>query len=422
MTSNKKLVAVFITLALTGGVFAASTRNVRAAAVIFDPLEELNEFIIKPLVRKIANSLESKLTNKVNKLISNINGQVPSFVTNWRNYVLDSQGRGNDIFRSMLADVNACSHFSKNLKTAFGADKAGALNNTVKNSSGAVVYQNKLGTPGMTSFKSSASCTMSPSVDIKGFNTNFKGGWGTWNQLIQPQNNIFGTIAGAFDAQSAQISIERTSALSEATAGNGFLSQRLGVGGSGLGPTGCTGDATPRYRMDENGKMTLTSAGTANARCMFMGQIMTPSKVLGESAANSLDTKMKRVGGASYLTDIILSLFAAVVDGTTSRLANFIGQNTYDRPASTPEPFNFTNEFNPVQFNGGAGDPNFDAQHRNITNNATASCQQNCTNQGNQQCDDQYPNPLDKLLPGYTDCKNNVTTSCQTQCQNPNNP
>lgn len=355
------------------------TKRANAAAIMGDPWQFMKEFVIKPLVRKIANSLENKIVNSVNKQISNIDGKSPSFITNWRNHMLDSQARGNDVFRAVLADTQVCGFMSNNVKSAFGADKfVGAIAGAKEtDASGKVVYENKTNIPGLPSFQSLGKCTLPSSFDVKAFNKDFsKGSWQAWNKLLEPQNNLFGFYALALNEQQRQMETEKQATMDSAVAGQGFLSQKLGTikgmegtATAGVGPSGCT--TTPGVMPE--GQMGPAAPVT---RCTFMGKDVTPAQVLGKTAAGAIDAKLKRPGAASELTDIVLGLFAAVVNGTTSRLANFIGQTTYDKgPGSSDSGYN-ENQFEPGSEDSQANDAL--NQVDRTTNKLNASCQNNC--------------------------------------------
>ena len=317
----------------------------------------LKEFIIYPLVRKLANSLENKLLNKTNGLISGLTQKTPSFITNWRNYTLDSQARGNDVFRAVLANASLCPYFKTNLQTAFGAEDysktmAGAtVRAKDKNGNDVVVYQNKTSIPGLPSFKNLADCTLPSNFNANTFRTDFAkgGGWNTWNQLIQPQNNFFGAYSLALGEQVKQMQTEKESAKDSSIAGQGFLGQQLGLTG-GASPTGCVGASLPgvqRFSADTSGNLTNIT------RCAFMGKEVTPGQVLGKAAASALDKKLGRVGGATQVTDVILNLLNAVLSSVSNRMLNFIGQSSYQ---VQPPPGGNTLDEAPVPVPG--SDPN----------------------------------------------------------------
>ncbi len=291
----------------------------------------LKEFVIKPLVRQLANALENMLVNKITGFASGLSQKVPSFITNWRNYTLDSQARGSDIFRSVLADAKLCPYFKDNLQTAFGADAAkygGTLAGATvrakdKNGKDVVVYQNKTSIPGLPSFQNLANCTLPANLNINTFRTDFAkgGGWNTWNQLIQPQNNFFGVYALSLAEQQSQMQIEKESARDTSIAGQGFLGQKMGTasgGGDGASPSGCTGK---------------TLAGGAG-RCIWFGKEVTPPKFLGDLSAKSLETKIGRVGAGQELTDVIFNLISTVVNALGNKILNFAGLSGYKVPTS----------------------------------------------------------------------------------------
>lgn len=356
---SKKLKNFLLIFMILSGVLVFAfikARPANSAAVVYFT----KEFVIKPLVRKIANSLENDLVNRLGEQISGIVEGVPTkdgplFITNWRNYVLESQARGNDVFRTVLADASLCSHFGKDLKNIFGADKVASseINSAkLKDYLGKLV--NLTSIPGQPSFKDIAKCTLPSDFDAELFKKDFAkgGGWETWEKLIEPQNNLFGSYMLALGERGRQIETESKSSENEALAGGGFLSQKLGTDGSGVGSSGCVvkkiGDET-------------------NSRCTFMGKIVTPAQLLGESAANILDAKIKRVGAAEELTDVILSLADAVVSSLSDRLVNFIGQTDYGQAQTGGKPFSTSDR------------PSEDLKSSGIQN----ICQQTCRKQFN---------------------------------------
>ncbi|MGD0976710.1 MAG: hypothetical protein ABR875_00210 [Minisyncoccia bacterium] len=336
MAKFKKIFASVVIAFLIFDLLVISSKNAQAAAFIGDPLEFTKQYIIYPLVRAIANSFESILINKLNQQIIGANGAVPSFITNWRNHLLDSEARGNDVFRSVLADANICGFMSSNIKTAFGADLfAGSIAGaTVKDASGKVVYTNETNVPGMASFQESAKCTLPANFDVNAFNQDFsKGGWAAWDQMLEPQNNLFGIYTMALGEQQAQIATEQTSTMNSAVAGNGFLSSKLGnavgsalgVSGSATGPTGC---------VDTAGTLSGGVQGpTMTTRCTFMGKDVTPGFLKAGGAGSAIGTKIGQPQAAKEITDVVLSLFndvLKVVADATGSVGNYLGQASYD--------------------------------------------------------------------------------------------
>ena len=304
----------------------------------------LKEFIVYPLVRKLGNSLENKLLNSTNGLISGLTQQVPSFILSWRNNTLESQARGNDIFRAVLADANLCPYLKTNLQQAFGANipgYVGALAGSKVKVGTATVFQQKTNITGLPSLQDLTRCSLPSNFNANVFKNDFAagGGWATWNKLIQPQNNFFGTYSIALSEQQKQIETELQSSRDKSIAGQGFLSQALGRTG-GASPTGCVGASLPGVqRSNADASDNLTNI----TRCAFMGKEVTPGQVLGKAATSALDSKLKRVGGATQVTDVILNLLNAVLSNVSNRMLNFTGQGGYKAtpayvPQSTPPP------------------------------------------------------------------------------------
>lgn len=376
----------------------------------------LKEFIIYPIVRKLANALENKLINKTNSLVSGLTQKTPNFILSWRNFTLDSQARGNDIFRSVLADANLCPYFKSNLQTAFGATQyAGAFGGSEVKATRqgvlATVFQQKTNISGLPSFQNITNCSLPAGLNIPEFKNDFtKGGWTAWNQLIQPQNNFYGVYSLALGEKARQIETELQSSRDQSIAGQGFLGQKLAtLAGGGASPAGCIGSAFQNIGYVGPGEF-----GTTGNRCVFMGKEVTPASVLGATAANALDKKLGRVGGAAQVTDVLLNLLNAVTSGISNRMLNFIGQSSYQvQPSYSPQPTP-------------PGGGNFSTTDVPLTDPTFNGCQDACQGELNtcrnivpQIC---TPGPIDPVTgnPGPDVCKPdpNNEANCQAQHNN----
>lgn len=322
MKISPKITTSLILISFLGIVLIYTTPAARGLDIWYFT----EEFVIQPLVRKIANSLENKLVNKLTSFVAGVDSKTPRFILSWRNHLLESRGRGNDIFRATLADAELCDYFGDNLRKTFGADKYIGVNNgaIVKNTKGEPVFQNKVNPPGLPAFKNGANCTLPSNFKVDEFRKDFKnGGWAAWNSLVAPQNNYFGSLALALDEQREQIENEDTASQNEAAAGRGFLSQHLSSEGNSAS-IGCTDK-------NEDGA-TLTIS-----RCIWQGEIVTPNQIIGDAAVNALDKKLGRVGGATKLTDVLLKLVDSVTTSLAGKLTSFSGKKSYeDSPSSNP--------------------------------------------------------------------------------------
>src|SRR3989344_1326534 len=117
----KKIISLILLISFSSLAFLAPLQTVQAS---FDWWYWLDNFIIRPLLRKIVNAIENRLLNRVGEIVSDkVNGgRDPYWITNWRNHLLDSEARGVDVFRAVLADTELCPHFNDDLKRAFGAE------------------------------------------------------------------------------------------------------------------------------------------------------------------------------------------------------------------------------------------------------------------------------------------------------------
>ncbi len=358
MEITKKIIIVFTIISLLGGSFVLWSNHADASWEYV-----LKEFIIKPLVRSLANALENKIVNKMTALISGVKQKSPSFITNWRNYTLDSMARGNDVFRAELNDTKLCPHFSDNLRKSFGADlvQAEALATAnIKDSQGKVVYTNKTTVPGVASFQIISGCTLPTDFNSATFKSDFSkgGGWASWNKLIEPQNNFFGAYIKSLDEAQNQIGIDTQSSINSALAGKGYLGQQLGnanggsprgANGSFSGPGGCVGE-TARTN-----------------RCLFMGKTVTPPDLIANIQGTALGAKIARAGFGTELTDVIQGLIGAVVTGLTSGLTNLTGIDFYGAVVNTANKFSedkITSNDNP--------------EFTTVTSQAQAGCISSC--------------------------------------------
>jgi hypothetical protein len=423
--AHKKLIVLVIILGLVGGVFVSPLAVHKASSTAIDFLYFLKEFIIYPLVRQLGNALENKLINSINGLINGLNQKTPSFITNWRNYYFDSQAKGNNVFRSVLADANLCTYFRDNMLTAFGAKNyigalAGAQVKINVGGNSVVAYENETNARGLPSYQVINNCSLPPSLNVNAFRQDFNnGGWAAWDQLIQPQNNFYGSYVSTLGEQQKQINTDLQSAQNYSIAGRGFLGQKLNNGKplgitDAAGPTGCAGASA----VDTGGALTIDTP------CFFMGKEVTPAELLGDTAANELDTKLSRIGGAKELTDVLLGLLSGVINALSNKVLNFIGLGSYQNPAlylPVPTPPGGIN-FNTGPVAPTAGDPNPGGPAGTAQDVCRTACLdelQSClnTNPTVQTCDNQVP-PVCTTSgspSGVTACNNNYN-SCTGNC------
>lgn len=165
--------------------------------------------------------------------------QVNVFVQNWRNFTLESQYRGEDLWRGLLyfaANGNEeleippllCDHIrnSEAFKSLLPREVDDLIQSGIKrrvNSLEEYLVASKCDSLVNDNFE----------IFINDFNAG--GGWEMFKRLSQPQNNIFGAIGLAMDELERQRKVEEQSDIQEANSGSGYLGRRECLA---LGPSG----------------------------------------------------------------------------------------------------------------------------------------------------------------------------------------
>lgn len=253
------------------------------------------EFILDTAARKIARSL---LNNLVSGLIDKIQtggrDGGPAFVQNWRNFQTDAQYRGENVFRSILASTTVCNYLEKDIKGLFNANQK--ISATGQN----------LRVDNFDPFTLRANCTLPSGFSMTNYQQDFSGngGWDTFNQLLEPQNNYYGLLFQSLDEANRQRTLEESGDMNEALAGSGFTSLRDTCAGKGVG-----------------------------AKCTFLGKTLTPGQILGETAAKTIQADMEWLISADELSEVIIGVLTASIN----RLGNLALSKTSTDYASAPK-------------------------------------------------------------------------------------
>ncbi len=317
---DKKLITVILLITFVGS-FVIIPSTGKAAG--FDWWYFIDNFIIRPILKKIVDSLENKALNAMNDIITDkLNGgRLPHFITDWRDKLLKSIGRGNDVFRTILADTQLCPYFNNNLKKIFGADRL----------VGVATPPFTAVPPGTETFQFAQRCLLDPSININNFANDFtQGGWEAWVQLLQPNNNFFGAFTAALNEQSEQRLVGQKAESSEDIANNGALPRRIqgilsGQPGSltSLGSSeGCVGN---------------WGGGSGGIRCIFFGKNQTPGTIFKDAAQRqAIDQKLQTLGMGSTDMEIVLQFIAnLVVNKVSGALLNYLNVPAYNVPATS---------------------------------------------------------------------------------------
>ena len=222
---DKELVQVDETCQVIGGsVVGNPDSQARCLAAI--NLNNMSDFIIQTL----------KAMGRKGDI--NDDGTLNVFVDNWRNFALEGQYRGEDLWRGLLyVAANGtdsgippllCDHIrnSEAFKSLYPIEVPGLIESGLKRK-----------VDSLEEYLVKAKCDSFVNENYETFLNDFDagGGWDMWFKLIEPQNNIFGAIDLALDELGRQRKIEEESDLQEVNSGSGYLGRRqcLSIGPSG---------------------------------------------------------------------------------------------------------------------------------------------------------------------------------------------
>src|SRR3989344_5374088 len=179
---------------------------------VYTGKESVQDLIARCGAREVLTAMGRNITN-----VARTGGRDggPAWVRNWRNFRLDSQYRGEGIFKAMLASTNTCGYFADDMKGLFGARQRVPLTSIRTRTSDVDSYQVRAG------------CTLPSNFDYDDYKRDFSGngGWGAWSRLLEPQNNFYGSLFQATDEMNRQRAIEKQASIDE-TGATGFTAVR----------------------------------------------------------------------------------------------------------------------------------------------------------------------------------------------------
>lgn len=197
----------------------------------------------------------------------------PAWVRNWRNFRLNAQYRGEDIFRVMLASTNTCEYFANDLKGVFGANKKTDLAKIKTRANNNDSYQVRAG------------CTLPGNFEFAKYKKDFSGngGWGTWSRLLEPQNNRYGSLFMALDEINSQRNIEEQVDVDEA---------------------GQTGFTAIRGRNAADNCAVRSPYG-GSTRCLVYKDILTPGGIISGAVVAGVEAELQWVASTDELNELI---------------------------------------------------------------------------------------------------------------------
>lgn len=249
----------------------------------------IKEYVLDLIGRIIGRILLSLLNNSiVGKILGAGRFGGPAFIQDWRNFLQGGQYRGEGIFRAMVGNITlgsgatACPYFRQSLTTAFN------VKGLVPN-----FDPDKYRLDSLQPFKLSNKCTLPNNFNAANFRNDFtRGGWSTWDKLIQPQNNFYGVYGNSLAELEKQRGFEQGVDLHEGTAGSGFTGKRADCEGAGPNTT---------------------------FQCVILGKVITPGQLFSDSTAATINSELDWLISSDELEEVLIS----VVSTITARLSAY---------------------------------------------------------------------------------------------------
>ena len=206
----------------------------------------------------------------------------PTFVTNWRTFLTQSQYRGENVFRAMLSTANLCPYFANDLKKSYGLKPT-----------------DKISLPGVNTrtgstqtFSTKINCTLPKDFTLEKYQKDFagNGGWARYAQLAQPQNNPFGASLLAQDQISIQLQLEQESDIQQVQTNKGY--------------TGISGK-------DKNSSCKIKGFG---GQCIVYRDIKTTGEYLAQNVAATVGVQFAWLTTAQGLNTIIEDVTQMIIN------------------------------------------------------------------------------------------------------------
>ena len=144
-----------------------------------------------------------------------------TYVKNWLNFQTGSQHRGENVFRAMLSTAELCGYFKDDVRSSFGlrpGDRIELPNQNTRANS-------------LQTFGQDVGCSLPQNFNMGEYQQDFagNGGWDTWSQILEPQNNPFSVAFRSQEEIQKQRSLAQSADMAQVIANGGHL----GVSGNG---------------------------------------------------------------------------------------------------------------------------------------------------------------------------------------------
>lgn len=252
-----------------------------AATELQDANTSIQEDVLNILEKVLFQSLKKKILDMVvDQIIGYIQGEgSPRFITDWQGFFRDiAQGAVGDLAQALGAGF-LCSPFSIPIRLQIAASLAP-----------------------VERFKTKFNCTLDQIVgNIDNFYADFRnGGWKAYDVAWEPQNNYYGAVWLAWDAEQNTIAGKLVNAANELIANNGFLGVRKCYDIKTGKET--TGDSATGFSAGEQAALGI--------EC----HIVTPGKALGDLTAKAIGADIDFIVNSEDLSAYIASIANALIN------------------------------------------------------------------------------------------------------------
>lgn len=174
---------------------------IMAGIKIWEKAETIAKDIFQAVLLAFLQRLLTMITNEIIKWING--GGEPKFISDWGSFLRDAANVAGADFLQQLGLGFLCQPFALQIKLALMPSGG---------------------------FQQYARCTLQDmGRNLQNFFSNFSagGGWNTWLQVIQPQNNFYGAYLMALDEKTRRELEAREKAKNEGLASGGFLGDKI---------------------------------------------------------------------------------------------------------------------------------------------------------------------------------------------------
>ncbi|MEK7589381.1 MAG: hypothetical protein AAB479_02025 [Patescibacteria group bacterium] len=229
------------------------------------------EYGLDTISRAAAAGLYQFAVNKLLEKIQGRGGEQSGIIKDWRNFQTNAQYRGEDVFRSILANTRVCDYLRKDIDTAFRVSSRFKI----------PLQGHNIRVNDLDPYTLRARCSMATNFDPQKFQQDFagNGGWQAYTQLLQPENNFYGLLLQSLGELEQQRALEEGADLRDAQ--TGYRSFR-----------------PPECEQPLN----------ATSRCIFLGKVATPGDLVAKAAGLILDKNLEWLTNADEISEIVVAI------------------------------------------------------------------------------------------------------------------